>query len=303
MIEFKNIDLNFKNLVNNYYIKYGEGSCQHSFASSFCLKNKYNDMFAEKDNVLYICREGISNEHDRVYLFPMCDKTDEFKVKNAILEIIDDAHYYNKKVKFQTITNSSKEILTDLFKDKFEIDDCRDLYEYIFDVEKIASLQGNNYQSKRNIINKLIKTYNNITIKEIEEYDIHELKKVYEEWMGNHKEIDAHIATNEIKEFEIAISNYKELDLIGVCIYIDDKIVGFNFGSIISNDTYDGMVQKGNIKYEGIYELLNRETAKLLKNKIKYMNFEEDLGVSGLRKAKLMYHPEYLLDKYIAKEK
>ena len=35
----------------------------------------------------------------------------------------------------------------------------------------------------------------------------------------------------------------------------------------INSDTYDGMVQKGNLKYDGIYELLNRESAKLFFNK------------------------------------
>lgn len=303
MLKFDSIELELKNVIDKYYNKYGERSCQHSFASSFCLKHKYNDMFAEKEGVLYIYRDGISSDNERVYLFPMCDKEDKGLVKNAILEIVNDAHDHRKKVKFQTITKTSKEILDELFGDLFYIEECRDYFEYIYDVDKIASLQGSLYQSKRNIVNKLYKNHNNIVVREISADDKFDLKRVYEEWANTHYNIDENIVSNEIREFEIALNNYDKLELKGIGIYIDNILAGFNFGSIISNDTYDGMVQKGDLKFEGIYELLNRETAKTYQNKIKYMNFEEDLGVEGLRKAKLMYHPAYLLEKYTAKEK
>ena len=302
MIEFRNIDISLKPIIDRYYCKFGEGSCQHSFATSFCLKNKYNDMFAEKDDVLYILRDGISNDKERIYLFPMCDRDNIDKIKKAIIEIIDDAHYYNKKVKFQTITKANKDLLSELYKDLFVIEDCRDLYEYIYSADKIANLAGSQYQSKRNIINKLYNTYSNMKVKIIDSNDNEAIKKLYLNWIDNHFNVDEHVVNSEIKEFNLAIDNYEKLGLVGICIYIDDSLAGFNFGSIISNDTYDGMVQKGDYSYSGIYELLNKETANLLKDRIKYMNFEEDLGIEGLRKAKLMYHPEVLLEKYIATE-
>jgi hypothetical protein len=303
MLEFNSVGLEFKNIADSYYNKYGERSCQHSFATSFCLKNKYNDMFVEKDGVLYICREGISDDNERVYLFPMCDKSNKDLIINAINNVLNDAHLRKKKAVFKTITKSSKDILTKFFPDIFMIEDSRDLYEYIYDVKKIATLQGSLFQSKRNIINKFYKTYSEVIVKEIDKTSVHELKKVYEEWLYNRQNLNQSLINNEIKEFEIAIDNYDKLGLIGLSVYVDNVIVGFNFGALVSGDTYDGMVQKGNIKYEGIYEILNRETAKMYQNLIRYMNFEEDLGVEGLRKAKLMYHPDYMIEKYIAKEK
>ena len=303
MIKFKKIDMSLKPIIDSYYIEYGEGSCQHAFSTSFCLKDKYNDMFAEKDGVLYILRDGISDENERVYLFPMCDRNDINLIKRSITEIIDDSHYYNKKVRFQSITKKCKDLMYDLFKDIFTFEDCRDLYEYIYDVEKIANLFGSKYQSKRNIINKLYNTYNNIFVKEIDNNDKDEMKKLYLEWMNSKLNIDNHVINNEIKEFELSMDYYDKLGLVGVCVYIDNNLAGFNLGSMISNRTYDGMIQKGNVNYDGIYELLNRETAKMFMNRIKYMNFEEDLGIEGLRKAKQMYHPEYLLEKFIVREK
>ena len=114
MLDFEQISFNLKDTVDKYYSKYGEGSCQHSFTTSFCFNSKYDDRFCEKDSYLYILRNGLRNDTYRTYLFPMGEKGDKDLVKSAIETVVEDAHSHNKKVMFNSITESSKNIIEEL---------------------------------------------------------------------------------------------------------------------------------------------------------------------------------------------
>ena len=71
MLDFQDINLGMKKIIDSYTFNYGGNSCQYSFASSFYLKHKYGDMFCEHDGFLYILRSKRCSENERVYLFPL----------------------------------------------------------------------------------------------------------------------------------------------------------------------------------------------------------------------------------------
>ncbi|HJJ93053.1 MAG TPA: phosphatidylglycerol lysyltransferase domain-containing protein, partial [Methanocorpusculum sp.] len=51
-------------------------------------------------------------------------------------------------------------------------------------------------------------------------------------------------------------------------------------------------------QYPGIYKIINKETARNLLGKVKWINRESDMEVAGLREAKLRYHPEHFVKAY-----
>ena len=56
--------------------------------------------------------------------------------------------------------------------------------------------------------------------------------------------------------------------------------------------------------YPGAYAAINQAFASYLQNKypnLVYLNREDDMGIAGLRQAKLSYHPDHLVEKYWAR--
>ena len=100
-----------------------------------------------------------------------------------------------------------------------------------------------------------------------------------------------------------ALQHMDQLDIQGGVLYVGGKIVAFTFGAPINQETFDTCVEKADTDIEGAYAMINYEFANHIPEQYLYINREEDLGLEGLRRAKLSYHPEVLLEKYVAELK
>ena len=72
----------------------------------------------------------------------------------------------------------------------------------------------------------------------------------------------------------------------------------------MSEDTYDIHFEKARENVDGAYTAINQQFASYLREKhpeIRYLDREDDMGLDGLRKAKLSYCPVRLIEKYWAR--
>ena len=296
MLDFKEITIEDYDLINEYAYKYGENSCQHSFVCWYTLKEKYNDKYVIKNDFLYILREKLCDEAYRVYLFPM----GEGNIKEALEEIIKDAHERGKKVKFQTVTLNSMIKIHDLYMGKFEAHELRNYAEYLHLSSNLSLLPGKAFESKRYDVNLFRRTYADRLEEILMTKDmIPEILDFEEFWMT--KSLEQHDRAALFKEYaaiKLQLSNYDKLKISGVVIKLDGKIQGFVYGAPLSDECYDVLIEKGNVDYNDIYRILHQDIVKLCAMDYKYINREEDVGVEGLRKAKMSYKPDILLTKF-----
>ena len=71
-----------------------------------------------------------------------------------------------------------------------------------------------------------------------------------------------------------------------------------------ANREADAIREKARADIEGAYTMINQQFEQhALLGKYKYVNREDDVGAEGLRKAKLSYHPAFMVDKGYVTEK
>ena len=95
-------------------------------------------------------------------------------------------------------------------------------------------------------------------------------------------------------------AHFAELGMTGGCIYVGDRMVAFTYGSAVNDHTFDTHVEKADTEYDGAFTIINCLFARHLPERFTLINREEDLGIEGLRRAKLSYHPVVIQHKYLA---
>lgn len=165
---------------------------------------------------------------------------------------------------------------------------------YIYSSEDLALLKGKDYQPKRNLINQFEKNYS-WTSESISEENIDDcfnvILKIYNEEAIN---ADSYLAY-ELKVLEFVLHHFNDLEQKGILIKINTEPVAFSIFEFLNPTTCVIHFEKAMRDYKGLYQLINREAAKFIFERgYPNINREEDLGIEGLRKAKLSYHPQSL---------
>ena len=297
---FREASLKEYETVQNYMSRYGEGSCQHSFVSMYSLFEKYGDRICEKDGFLYVLRSHLCDETYRVYLSPMGGGD----LRIAFQTIFEDAHTYKKKVKFFTLTKDKSEYLQKEFPGQFQVFEDRDLAEYVYNRESMASYLGGDLSKKRWEVKCFWKQFGDrAKVSMIKESDFVDVLRYEQMWLEqNLKTHDEKALLKEARTIKKQIDNYKKLHLVGIVIRIDGVVRGYSYGTRLSKDYYDLLIEKADRDVKHIYKVIHQEFAKQCAVDCKYVNMEEDVGVPGLRAMKSAYHPDFMIRKYIATE-
>ena len=179
------------------------------------------------------------------------------------------------------------------------VEPVRDQYDYIYRRTDLATLHGKHLDAKRNHINRFRAEHPYFEYRPLTPESFDECRRLTEIWQeeksqngnGNKNEtIDA-----EHRVMETIFSIWDALGMIGGSIFVDGRMVAFTYGSAVTTDTFDVCVEKADRHVEGAFAIINQQFAEHLPVQYIYLNREEDMGIPGLRQAKLSYHPEILL--------
>lgn len=303
-MEFLPVGPTLRRTAEPYLRAYGEGSCQHSFASMYCLQHKYGDALCEKNGALYVVRRRLCTRDWRVYLAPMTDTHSTAACRAAMQPLFEDAHEHGAHLRLHTATENMAMRLWEAFPGKFTFEERRDLAEYIYSCRRLAELSGQELSGKRYERNLFYRLYaGRIKVEKICAEHFPAIKAFQDRWLAEHQRADNTASLqNENTAIELALAHYQELGLDGVAIFLDEQICGYAIGASLSDKVCDAMFEKGDVEVQGVYRVLNQEFVRQCCMGHSFVNREEDLGDAGLRQAKLSYKPDILLKKYVVSE-
>ena len=165
-------------------------------------------------------------------------------------------------------------------------------------IDDLAELKGKRFQPKRNHINRFLSDHPDVTVLPLSDETLPDAKALADRWHQRRSEEED--AGMELVALNRAFAHWKELGMEGLVLYVGNQVVAMTMGSRLSDDTFDVHFEKADLDYAGAYAVINRAFARHIRDKypeVKFLNREEDMGIEGLRKAKLSYHPHHMVEK------
>jgi hypothetical protein len=117
------------------------------------------------------------------------------------------------------------------------------------------------------------------------------------EWFNLTQSPDHEISEEE-EAMALVLNNFSALKVTGGIIKVEGKIAALAVGEVLNDNTVVIHIEKANTEYDGMFPAINQQFAANCWAGYEFINREEDLGLEGLRKAKLAYNPVKMIEKY-----
>lgn len=294
MIDFQRLRLSQREQYEAILMAEPERGCEYSFANLF-LWGRQEAAF------LHGCVAFFSHFYGRsVYPYPIGPGD-----RRAVVEeILRDAEERGIPCRITNMTEADRAEAEDWFPGTFLLRSDRNSFDYVYAIDDLAELKGRKFQKKRNHVNRFWVEHGSARVEPLSEENRAAAQCMVNEWYLSR--MDADPEGNYMLEniaLTRAFQNLEALGLEALVLMEEGRALGLTMGSRLSPDTFDIHFEKAREDTEGAYAAINREFARYLREKhpeLKYLDREDDLGLEGLRKAKLSYNPHHMTEKYWA---
>ncbi len=190
----------------------------------------------------------------------------------------------------------------------FSIEEERDHFDYIYEVEKVKTYEGGTHKSHRKSVRYFEQnhTYEQKILDITQEENQERLIALVQLWIKNKSE--KNLAANELDDFfneylalKRIFSAPKELldSVICFSVFVDGELSGFMIDERVADKYCISHFGKTNIAHKGAMQfLMKTSTNNFFDLGVHYYNDEQDLGLPSLRRTKSSYHLAHFLRKY-----
>lgn len=292
MIPFENLDITKKHLYDEFLMHCGKRGCEYNFSNLF-LWGRQKAAFYQGNLVFFSQFSQRS-----VYLFPICREN----LKDTLDAIIHDSRMRGIPCRLTSLTHEDCDMLESLYPGQFHFHHDRNSFDYLYNLSDLATLKGKKFQKKRNHLNRFRLEHPDYHLVPITDENtplaLEILDKWYADYMQRNPTADIHMEQVAVHR---GLRHRKELEMEGMLLMEGTQVLAITLGSFLTDDTFDVQFEKA--LDESAYVAICSGFAAHLGEKypqLQFLNREDDLGIEGLRKAKLAYNPVELIEKHWA---
>lgn len=271
--------------------------CFCTFATLYLWKELYYTEVARFGDALLI--RGKNDRDEWYYMYPLGKAYD---IRETIAVLRADAAEKHSKLVIYCAEQWQCDELRGAFPDEFAYTGSRGEFDYIYRTENLIHLPGKKFHAKRNHISKFMRTYPDWTYENIGPDNLAECIAFTSAWLEK-----AIVGQDDEQIYELCMENsaialalrqFDTLGMAGGLLRVSGRVAAITLGEPINRRVFVTHFEKADTDIDGAYTMINQQFAVNRLADYEYINREEDLGLEGLRKAKLSYHPDILLEKF-----
>lgn len=292
MLDWKTPDLDFVRRIHN---STHQGS-DLSPGNILLLRDKYDILTAEAEGAVFRYYRGRTSNR-RGYGFPIA--AGSFDGERIFSMLRRDAKSRGVPFGFCLCDERQRKCIDDFLRVEWQ--SVGGDSDYIYKRESLAALTGRKLHAKKSNANRFWRTYAEASYRLLSRENLADALRVAEAWVAARPEEGKAAHMGELARIRQAAENWEALRFLGGLLYVGETPAAMTMASPISEDCLDLHYEKvvPDFAPDGAYAALNQAfAASEATASYRYFNWEEDMGVPGLRQAKEAYRPAFKLEKF-----
>jgi len=265
-----------------------------AFASIYLLRGKYDTEIAAENGMVF--RRYRSGYRAGSYGFPLGLRA---HLRDAVCRLAADARETGAPLKLSLLNETQCAQLEEAFPGAFSVTPAEEYTEYLYLRENLAALRGSRYHGKRNHIAQFWRGDPEAMIQPLIAENAQYAVAIARAWLSSRENPEEPSLQAELRSIEEAAAAFDVLGMSGLLLYSGGEPIGMTMVSEISPGIWDVHFEKVKPGFPHAWSVVANEMAKCLPD-AEYLNREEDLGESGMRRSKQSYKPDLLNLKYNA---
>ncbi|MEN6615920.1 MAG: phosphatidylglycerol lysyltransferase domain-containing protein [Syntrophorhabdus sp.] len=289
---FRPVELDDRDIITDILHKYRPGISELTYTNLFIWRKHYNFLWSVHANCL--CIVGKEGGGPWFGMAP-AGATGRIDSAVAVLEWLRDT----KSQAGPSIERADESLsLAVPASSRLQVEEKREHFDYVYRTRDLIDLGGNKYRNKRNHINQFLRAYQSYTYEVFEERHIDACLKLQENWCNLRRCNEDLNLLGEWEAIKEILNNYAKLETSGAVICVAGEVKAFTFGEMIADDMAVIHIEKADPAIPGLYQLINQQFCARRWQDVAFVNREQDLGITGLRDAKMSYNPDHFVKKY-----